>query len=161
MRSEHKCTKYLYIRFVLASKHFILMKKLIVFLVFLIFCACTNAPFQNQCLPNILVDEIINLNLPEFIDLNVTNGSATTTLGNRRIVIINRGSTFKAFDLECPEQHCASPMSYDGLKLICTCNQEEYNPLSGGAPLTEGIECFAKEYFTQTINSNTIRISNF
>lgn len=137
------------------------MKKLNVFLVFMIFCACTNAPFQNQCLPNIIVDETINLDLPQFIDLRVPGGWVSTRLTNRNVVIINRSSGFKAFDLQCPEEHCSSSMNYDGLKLICTCNQEEYNPLSGGAPLTEGVECFAKEYLTQTINSSTIRISNF
>lgn len=136
------------------------MKRIAFFLFLTSFLSCSSSGNNNDCFPFININETVNLDLPEFIDLQVPGGFASTRLGGRNILLIRRNSNFQAFDLQCPEDSCSSPMSFDGLKLICSCNQEEYNSLNG-APLTSGASCFAKEYSVENLNGSILRISNF
>ena len=54
-----------------------------------------------------------------------------------------------------------SQMSVDtNLRILCQCNDNEFNILNG-APLTEGVECFAKEYLVENLNGSILRITNF
>lgn len=106
------------------------------------------------------MEENINTDLPQYIDLQVPSGYVRTVLSGRNVLIIRRNSTFQAFDLQCPEQDCSTPMTFDGLKLQCPCDNSEYNSLNGSA-LTEGFSCFAKEYLVEPLQGPILRISNF
>ncbi len=140
-----------------------MMKNLLFLFVILFFTSCTsNNGGNNDCIPFLSVNGTVNLDLPEFINLQVIGGHTSTVISNRNILIIRRSSNFQAFDLQCPEQNCSTPMSFDGLKLICRCNnnQHEYNSLNG-SPLTSGTTCFAKEYRVENLNGSILRITNF
>ncbi len=132
------------------------MKKLLFLGVILLFFSCEDERITNNCFQGVRLNEVIYLNNPEFINLSVPSGSVVTNLQGRMVLIIRQRDTYKAFDLQCPEKDCTTPMSYNGLKLICSCDKKEYNSLNG-SPI-DGKGCFALEYNTQ-INGNTLIIS--
>jgi len=133
------------------------MKKLIVAFSFLLLFNCGDNTIVNDCFPNVSVSSTINLNLPEFNSLQVPLGSAITTISNRNVILINSTSSYKAFDLQCPEGDCSSSMSFDGLKLICSCSDKEYNSLNG-SPI-DGEGCFALEYNVLETSGSTLQIT--
>lgn len=134
------------------------MKKIIVLLLTVLLYNCTDNNIQNNCFVNVSLNQTINLSNPEFINIQVPGGHTITNISGRRVVIIRRtSSAYKAFDLECPEKDCTTPMSFDGLKLICACSKKEYNSLNGSPINGEG--CLALEYNVLLINSSTLQIS--
>ena len=136
------------------------MRKGFMLVLTMIFLSCANSGVDENCFPLININEVINLDLPQFIDLRVPGGHASARIGGRDILIIRRNSNFQAFDLQCPEQDCTSSMTFDGLRLTCPCNQAAYNSLDG-SPLTEGFVCPAKEYLVENINGAILRITDF
>ena len=139
------------------------MKKLLVICTFFLLVSCEKNDL-NDVLPDIIVDEIIDLNLPQYINLQSPSGWAYTNGGLKGIVILNTGTgsqPFKAFDRACPNNDCSSPMTFDGsLKLTCPCDDSEYSILDG-SPQTAGNSHFAREYRALLINSATLNITNF
>ena len=134
------------------------MKKLIFSFAFLIFLSCGSDSVVNNCFPGITLNETVNLSNPEFINIQVPGGSTITTLQGRRVIIIRRTtSEYKAFDLQCPEGGCSSEMTFDGLKLKCSCDNKEYNSLNG-SPI-DGNGCFALEYIVRKTSTTTLQIS--
>lgn len=124
---------------------------------FLMF-SCGNETVQNNCFRGVTLNETVNLNTPEFIDLQVPGSNTITRLGGRNIIIIRpTSSQYKVFDLQCPEMDCNTPMIFDGLKLKCSCNQKEYNSLNG-SPIN-GKGCFALEYNVLQTSSSTLQIT--
>ncbi|WP_369048324.1 hypothetical protein [Tenacibaculum sp. UWU-22] len=141
------------------------MKKVFVSLLFFMFLSCGKEVIENNCFRGITLTETIYLKNAEFINLETPGRSATTNLGNRNIVIINTGSTpkYKAFDLQCPQKDCSSPMTINYPRLECPCSDKKYSMLSGcpinnnGNCIRDG-SCFALEYnVIQT--GNTLQIS--
>lgn len=133
------------------------MKKLFIFFSFSLFFNCGSDTIVNDCFPNVSVNRSVNLNLPEFNALQVPLGFAITSLGSRDILLINGTSSYKAYDLECPERNCATSMDYDGLKLTCSCTGKEYNSLNG-SPI-DGEGCFALEYTVLETSSTSLQIT--
>lgn len=116
-------------------------------------------------LPNVPVDVIVNLNLPQYIELQIPGTWDDSTVGGiRGIFIQNTGvgnPPYKAFELACPNNDCNAPMVFDGsLKFKCPCDNSEYNVIDG-SPLTAGNSQFAREYKVIVINSTTLNITNF
>tara|TARA_B100000787_G_scaffold170306_1_gene166063 strand:- start:11074 stop:11496 length:423 start_codon:yes stop_codon:yes gene_type:complete len=140
------------------------MRKIIFLLVTLLFLGCKTDVVDNNCFPFININETINLDLPQFIDLQVPGGWAYTSGGIQGIIVYNlNGNQFKAYDRSCPGQNIStcSPMIVDSsLRMVCECSDSEFNILNG-APLTQGITCFAKEYLIENLNGSILRISNF
>ena len=131
--------------------------------IFLLF-HCTENGSVNQCFPFISVNETVNLDLPQFIDLQIPGGWAYTTGGYQGLIVYNlNGVQFKAYDRLCPGENissCSQMSVYTNLRILCQCNDNEFNILNG-APLTEGVECFAKEYLVENLNGSILRITNF
>lgn len=140
------------------------MKKLFYLFIIVAFTNCTDGGIPNECFPTNVVDETLNLDLPQFINLRVPGGWSNAVGGHRGIVVFNlNGSQFKAFDRRCPEQDqstCGPMIVENSIILKCTCDDHEYNYLNG-SPLTEGATCFAKEYLVRVISPTVIRITNF
>ena len=134
------------------------MKNIVLIFSFLLFINCTDTSITNECFESLSITGTINLSNPEFINLLVPSGFAITTLSGRNILLINNTSTYKAYDLECPENDCSSDMTFDGLKLICPCSEKEYNSLNG-SPI-DGDGCFALEYNVTQTSTSTLQISN-
>lgn len=142
---------------------FITMNKLFLLLIAVLLFSCEKND-TNDVLPDIFVDETINLNLPQYINLQTPNGFAYTIGGIKGIVIQNTGignPPYKAFDRACPNNDCATPMNFDGsLRLKCPCDNSEYSILDG-SPQTAGNSHFAREYKVIVLNESTLNIRNF
>ena len=139
------------------------MHKLFLLLVLAVFFSCEKND-TNDLLPDVFVDETINLNLPQYINLQTPSGWAPTNGGIKGIVIQNSGignPPYKAFDRACPNNDCAAPMDFDGsLKLKCSCDNSEYSIING-FPQTAGNTYFAREYKVIVLNTSTLKITNF
>jgi hypothetical protein len=139
------------------------MQKLFLLLVLAVFYSCEKND-TNDILPDVFVDETINLNLPQYIDLQTPSGWAYTNGGIKGIILQNTGignPPYKAFDRACPNNDCEAPMTFDGsLKLKCSCDNSEYSIIDG-APQTAGNSHFAREYRVNVINGSTLNIRNY
>ncbi|WP_457617424.1 hypothetical protein [Lutibacter sp.] len=135
------------------------------FLLFLLFSFSSCEKNEtNDILPDIDVNVTIDLNLPQYIDLQIPSGWAYTTGGIKGILVLNTGTgtpPYKAFDRACPNNDCSSAMIFDGsLKLKCPCDDSEYSIIDG-SPQTTGNPHFAREYRVNVINATTLNITNF
>ena len=143
------------------------MKKQIIYSFFtLLLISCskdrdinTNNPF----LPNYPVDLTINLNLPEYNNLQFVSNSVyinTGAAGIRGVFVFNAGSNnYVAFDAACPNQALSScaTMTISGIKAVCACDDAEYSFFTGQAP---NKQYPMKQYRVQQINSTTLRVYN-
>jgi nitrite reductase/ring-hydroxylating ferredoxin subunit len=140
------------------------MRKAVILFVSILFFACTESGDNNDCFPFISVNETINLDLPQFIDLQVPGGWAYTVGGHQGLIIYNiNGVQFKAYDRLCPGQNissCSQMIVDSNLRILCQCDDSEFNILNG-QPLTPGVECFAKEYLVENLNGTILRVTNF
>jgi len=140
------------------------MKKLIFLLITVLLVSCTDSGNDNNCFPFVSVNETINLELPQYIDLNVPGGWAYAPGGLQGLIVYNlNGVQFKAYDRLCPGQNissCSQMIVDSNLRILCQCDDVEYNILNG-APLTDGAECFANEYLVENLNGSILRITNF
>ena len=140
------------------------MKKIFFLVIIVLSLGCANNPINTNCFPFVTVDGTIDLNLPQFIDLQVPGGWAYTNGGLQGLIIYNlNGVQFKAFDRLCPGQNlssCSQMTVGSNLRIICSCDGSEFNILNG-APLTEGSTCFANEYLVDNVNGSLLRITNY
>ena len=143
--------------------HIVTMQKslLLLFLIFLFSCEKNET---NDILPNVSVNFTINLDLPQYINLQTPTGSVETNNGGLQgVLILNTGLTplFKAYERACPNNDCSSAMIFDGsLKMKCPCDNSEYSIIDG-SPQTSGNLHFAREYRVLQINPSTINITNY
>lgn len=139
--------------------------KRIFYFVAILFCftACGDDDVDTL-LPNVPVDVTINLNLPQYVNLQTPTGWAYATGGIKGIIIQNQGvgnPPYKAFDRACPNNDCTGAMEFDGsLKLTCPCDDSEYSIIDG-SPQTPNGRYFAKEYKVTLSDPSTIHITNF
>ena len=119
------------------------MKKFLILLVFFPFlfgCDGGTINYNNPNIPNYPVNLQINMNLPQYSNLQFpSNHVVDYSQGARGIVIFNTGSGYNAFDLACPNQAfntCSSAMSINGIEAKCNCDTTEspYNLFSGQSP---------------------------
>ena len=121
----------------------------------------------NDILPYANVDVILNLNLPQYQDLQIPTEWTYIDKGPGRglqgIIIQSTGLTpaYKAFERACPNNDCETGMTFDGsLKMKCSCDQSEYSIIDG-APQTSGNSHFAREYrVSVSMDGKTLNITN-
>ncbi|MDV7186964.1 hypothetical protein R3X25_06690 [Lutibacter sp. TH_r2] len=137
------------------------MRKFLYILFFISLISCEKNE-TNDILPNKDVSITVNLNLPQYTDLQIPSGWAYASGGINGIVIQNTGTgnpNFKAFDRACPNYDCTSAMTFDGsLKLTCPCDDSVYSIIDG-SPQTSGNNYFAREYNVSEVGDALI-ISN-
>jgi len=139
----------------------ITMRKLLLLFVIITIFSCEKNE-TNDLLPDVPVNVTINLDLPQYQDLQIATGWAETNGGIKGILVLNTGltPTYKAFDRACPNNDCSSPMTFDGsLRMKCPCDDSEYSILDG-SPQTSGNSHFAREYKVNEINPSTLIITN-
>ena len=143
-----------------------MMKLSVLLVVMVLVLGCGSGDDQNStsnCFPALSVSRVVDLSLPESLELNITGNSQIITGGHRGIIVYNvNGSTFKAFDLRCPNNiDSCEPMTLEGgIALRCSCDNATYSILNGSPVSGEGT-CFAKEYNIQRVNSAVLQITNF
>ena len=141
------------------------------FMSFGLFISCEDYK-PNDLLPNRDVNVTIDMSLPRYQNLLVPGGYASTPspptypeYGFKGILIINRnGNNYVAYDRACPHYGVSdcSAMTYNGLYLICPCDNSEFNPLNGGVSATEGIDFQAREYHVEPLEgTNILRITSY
>lgn len=136
------------------------MRKLLFFFIFLTVLSCKDETIVNNCFPTLSVNKTINLNTPEFINLQTPNSEpAYTTGGFNGILLFRTQSTYKAFDRRCPENNCDKQMILNYPSIECPCDGKKYNAINGGSP-QNGSGCFAKEYRVLISSSSTLVITN-
>lgn len=117
-------------------------------------------------LPTASVDVTINLNLPEYINLQTPTGWVYVTSGSAGLQGIwlqfsGGTSPYKAFERACPNNDCSNPMIFDGsLKFKCSCDDSEYSIIDG-APQTAGNSQYAREYQVIQLSASTLKITNY
>lgn len=145
--------------------HTITMRKLLLLFFIVSFFSCEKNE-TNDILPYTTVDVTINLNLPQYQNLQIPTEWVYIEKGINRglqgIIIQSTGLTppYKAYERACPNNDCSSPMVFDGsLKMKCPCDNSEYSIIDG-APQTSGNPHFAREYKVNQINPTTLIITN-
>ncbi|WP_157961050.1 hypothetical protein [Lutibacter citreus] len=144
-------------------KHEIFIMRSFLFLILIVsFISCEKNE-TNDILPDYNFNITVNLNLPEFINLNTPSGWANANGAIQGVIIQNTGignPPFKAFERACPNYDCTTPMTFDGsLKMKCSCDKSEYS-IYDGSPQTSGNNHFAREYRV-TQNGSILNITNF
>ncbi len=140
----------------------ITMRKLFLLFLIILHFSCEKNEV-NDILPNVPVNIIINLDLPQFIKLKTPPNWEYAKGGINGILIQSTGLTpaYKAYDRACPNNDCTSEMVFDGsLKMKCPCDNSEYSIIDG-SPQTAGNSHFAREYRVTEINPSTLNITNF
>ncbi len=143
----------------------ITMQKLLYLFLIVALISCEKNE-TNDILPFANVDVTLNLNLPQYQNLQIPTEWVYIEKGANRglqgIIIQSTGLTppYKAYERACPNNDCTTPMVFDGsLKMKCPCDNSEYSIIDG-APQTAGNSHFAREYKVNQINPSTLIITN-
>ncbi|WP_299522044.1 hypothetical protein [uncultured Lutibacter sp.] len=141
------------------------MQKLLYLFLIVALISCEKNE-TNDILPFANVDVTLNLNLPQYQNLQIPTEWVYIEKGANRglqgIIIQSTGLTppYKAYERACPNNDCTTPMVFDGsLKMKCPCDNSEYSIIDG-APQTAGNSHFAREYKVNQINPSTLIITN-
>jgi len=131
-------------------------------LLFFVFASCNE---EKELIPNVYVDFQIDLNDPEYKDLNVTGGYINVTGGHRGILIYRRSfDEFSAYDRACPYDPECGYVSADEsvfLAVDTVCCKSEFALTLNGAVTTGPAQFPLRNYSVQYNSStNLIRVTN-
>ena len=100
------------------------MKHVLILIVFLI-CSCSkNEINRNPYLQNISFEKTINLNLPQYDDLNYNGGAVYLNSGGiKGLILFNFSNQIFAWEASCPNQYpsSCSTREIDGVQTVCNC----------------------------------------
>jgi len=132
----------------------------------LLLASCSkNDDANNNCnfLPNIGVNRTIELNLPQYNQLNFpSNPVPIPEEGVGGIIVTNTGTGFVAFDAADPNHMLStrSTLIISGLEGTCGCDDQNQYSLFTGQPLNNSaLRCGLKAYRVEQ-SGNTLFISN-
>ena len=133
---------------------------------FSVLLSCNNDDGPRNCnfLFDVGVNANINLNLPEYSQLQFTSNSAyVANHGNAGIIVTNVGSgNYRAWDAADPN-HLLSSCSFltiDGANAVCGCPDANEYSLFTGQKLGDPLPCGLKEYRVTVTGNNTLSITN-
>jgi hypothetical protein len=142
------------------------MKHFFCILIVLFLTSCSNNDALNNCnyLLNLGVNVTVNLNLPQYSQLQFTSNSVyIANQGNGGIIVTNVGNdNLRAWDAADPNhtQSSCSVMQIVGANAQCGCADEnEYSLFTGGS-LGIQLACGLKEYRVSPAGNNSYNISN-
>jgi len=138
-----------------------LFKKILFVFVFIFAFSCGA---DNQRIPYEFVDISINLNLPDFSDLNQINSHVMITGGVAGIIIYHESkNVYRSFERCCPYDPYCDKVRYSEVNenLIDTCCGSEFS-LKLGCIVTKGPANVSLLEYQTTYNefTNTLRIVN-
>ncbi len=142
------------------------MKKILLFLpVFLMLAACSGSDDSirnNPNLPNVNFRFQLNLNFPEYNDLQFPGNSyATYNYGVKGVVIYNiNNSQYAAFELSDPNHppSSCSGMTVSGVIASCGCDDNKYNIITG--ELSEGDGQYTMRRYRVQRTGNVLDVFN-
>ncbi|WP_228853655.1 Rieske (2Fe-2S) protein [Aegicerativicinus sediminis] len=136
-----------------------------VFVLFM-FISCSSDDNRNECryLLNVGVNYTINMNLPEYSQLQFTSNSVyVPNQGNLGFYVINVGSGYRAFDAADPNHTINGSCSFlqrEGVEVTCQCEDENTYYLFTGQAKDKPLPCGLKEYRVSQPNATTLVITN-
>ena len=141
------------------------MKHYILGLSFLLLTACSKNDTINNCnfLLNVGVNLTVNLNLPQFSQLQFTSNSVYVgNQGNGGVIITNVGSGLRAWDASDPnhQPNSCSIMTINGDNAECGCADANEYSLFTGQSLGTQLPCGLKEYRVEAIGNNSYLVTN-
>ncbi len=141
---------------------------LYIFLIIILASACKSddngLDDPNTLLPPVQVNFEINLNLPEFKNLQFVSGTyINSQQGINGVVIYNvDGNQFTAFEITDPNHQVreCSKMTLDGIILTCSCDDKnEYDILTGQRRTNPG-EGLGLRRYRIAKNGNKLFVTN-
>lgn len=142
------------------------MKALRYFAILILATACSSETVGNNCnfLPDVTVNAVINLNLPQFDQLNFTSGVVKLPgQGNAGVFLIRQNAqTILAWDGADPSQPLGScsAMTLNGTEVSSTCGEGNTYTLFTGSPLSGTTTCTLKPYRVLPIGDNVYQLTN-
>lgn len=132
-------------------------------LIFLMACSGNTENENCKFLLDVGVNVPINLNLPQYSQLQfVSNSVYIANAGNAGIIVTNVGSGYLAWDASDPNHspNNCSALTVSGLEGTCGCNDgNTYSLVTGQALGDKALPCSLKNYRVEQ-SGNTLLISN-
>ena len=135
----------------------------------LLFCvtmvSCSKNDIDNsncKFLLNVSVNVTVNLNLPQYSQLNFTGNSVyIPNAGNNGVIVANYGAGYLAWDASDPNHTSSScsALQPNGLEGTCGCVDANTYSLVTGESLVTVLPCALKFYPVEQ-SGNTLFISN-
>jgi len=127
----------------------------------LLSCSKSNINDSNcKFLLNIGVNTSVNLNLPQYSNLQFTSNSVyVPNVGNGGLIVTNSGTAYLAWDASDPNHSpsVCSQLSITGLEGNCGCNDANVYSLITGQPLNDSsLRCGLKAYRVEVSGSNLL-----
>lgn len=142
------------------------MKKIFLFVLtsFILVACSKNDDNNTNCkfLLNIGVNVSVNLNLPQYSQLQfISNSVYIPNAGNKGVIVTNSGTGFLAWDAADPNhaQQSCSVLSGTGLEGTCGCTDANTYSFITGQSLGSALPCTLKRYRVEQ-SGNTLFITN-
>ena len=134
---------------------------LFLIVIFCFSCDKNKVVNNNLFLPNYTFSFDVNLNLPDYNNLEFAGNSVFINapgVGVRGVFLFNTGSDYLAYDAACPNQQLSdcSTMTLSQISATCPCDSKKYSLYTG---LSNG-EKFPMKAYRIEILDKTIRIYN-
>jgi hypothetical protein len=144
-----------------------MMKKLSLLLVLYLLLGCNKSDDNNNCnfLLNVGVNLTVNINLPQFSQLQFANNPVRVEgQGNEGLILIRGiGENILAWDGADPN-HSPGPCSalqLNGIDAECGCDDGNiYNLVTGQLVSQTNQPCTLKPYRVESLGNNTFLVTN-
>ncbi len=138
--------------------------KSILILSFILITSCSkNEINRNPYLQNISFEKTINLNLPQYDNLNYNGGAVYLSSGGiKGLILFNFSNQIFAWEASCPNQYpsSCSKMNINGVQSVCSCENYEYSLATGQILSNSENDSYPMKMYFSEKNGNSVRISN-
>ena len=137
--------------------------RLLLLIIFIFSCSSNINNSRCNFLLNLDIYYEVNLNLPQYSDLNfVSNSVYVPDVGNGGIIIVNSGTGFLAWDASDPNHEIlpCSILNINGLEATSSCAQQNTYSLITGQSVGTVLNCTLKAYWVESVG-NVLIISSF
>ena len=126
---------------------------------------CAKNNIDNRCnyLLNLDIYFEINLNLPQYSELNfISNSVYIPNVGNGGIIVVNSGSGYLAWDAADPNRTNlpCSVLTISGLEATSNCAEQNTYSLITGQSIGVALTCSLKPYRVES-SGNILIISSY
>ena len=131
----------------------------------LLVSGCAKNNIDNRCnyLLNLDIYYEINLNLPQYSELNfISNSVYIPNVGNGGIIVVNSGSGYLAWDAADPNRTNlpCSVLTISGLEATSSCAEQNTYSLITGQSIGVALTCSLKPYRVES-SGNILIISSY
>lgn len=142
----------------------IIMKHWLVFIGFIFLVGCSDNNYDENCkfLVNAAVNVSLNMNLPQYNQLQFPSNSVyIANQGNKGVIVTNVGTGYRAWDAADPNhaQTDCSLLKINGINAVCGCTDANSYSLLTGGPISKDLPCGLKEYRVSQ-SGNSLVITN-